>query len=241
MKITKKTAFTLVELMIVVWLTGLMATFWLLTLSHNKIKMAYDESSNNILEFMKEARIYWMSNYIEISATWSMSTWYTIPDWWYWFQIEKWIWTWVVALKLFYNKDEDVLYSSWSDLLIKEFESGRNTIYFDKIYWSWTALPYPNWNSTWSVSDTNTWTIVFRNMIWDFPNDWSVFISSWSWSNNLKTLFIEFYLLEQWEEMYKRRVLFDRLKKSIVSQSCRVSNESILDDCWAGKKWVLWF
>lgn len=218
-KFSKKSAFTLIELMIVVWLTWLMATFWLSTLTHNKAKIAYDESSNKILEFLKEARVYWMSNYIQ-TWSWNTENWvYKIPVWWYWFQIEKWIWTWVVALKVFYNHNEDVKFSSWTDVLIQDFTSWPNSIFFEKIYWSWSNLHYPSWNSTWSISDTNTWTIVFRNMIWDFPDDWSTFIASWDWDNNLKNIWIEFYMLEKWKKMYKRRILFDRLKKSIIPES----------------------
>jgi len=214
-----KIAFTLIELMMVVWISWMMAMFWLSTLTHNKAKVAYDESSNKILEYFKEARIYWMSSYIK-TWSWNTENWvYKIPDWWYWFQIEKWVWTWVVALKVFYNNDEDVYFSSLTDSLIKDFESWINSIYFENIYWSWTSLPYPDTNSTWAVLDTNTWTVVFRNMIWDFPDDWSVFISSWDWTNNLKNIWIEFYMLEKWKKMYKRRIIFDRLKKSIISQS----------------------
>ena len=228
-KFVKKSAFTLIELMIVVWLSWMMAMFWLSTLSHNKLKMAYDESSNKILEFFKEARVYWMSNYIE-TWSWDLSSWeYKIPKWWYWFQIEKWIWTWIVALKVFYNYNEDVKFSSWTDVLIKEFTSWPNSIFFEKIYWTWSELSYPSWNWTWSVSDTNTWAIIFRNMIWDFPDDWSAFISSWIWDNNLKSIWIEFYMLEKWKKMYKRRIIFDRLTKSIISQS------------YKRDKWVLGF
>ena len=227
--LNNKFGFTLIELMIVIWITWMMAMFWVWTLSHNKLKMAYDESSNKILEFFKEARVYWMSNYIK-TWSWNTQSWvYLIPKWWYWFQIEKWIWTWMVALKVFYNNNEDVYFSSWTDVLIQEFNSWRNSIYFESIYWSWSDLAYPSWNSTWSVSDTNTWTIVFRNMIWDFPDDWSVFISSWDWSNNLKNIWIKFYLLEKWKKMYKRRIIFDRLKKSIISQSFKRG------------EWKLWF
>jgi len=244
----KKSAFTLIELMIVVWITWAMAMFWLSTLTHNKSKTDYDKSSNQILIFFKEARIYWMSNYIQ-TWSWNTENWvYKIPKWWYWFQIERWawvnLWTWVVALKVFYNNDEDVKFSSWTDILIKEFKSWLNSIYFEKIYWTWTSLAYPSANSTWAVSDTNTWTVVFRNMIWDFPDDWSAFISSWTWSNNLRNLKIEFYMLEKWKKMYKRRIIFDRLNKSIISQSCKIWTWSNLEDCWESwswKKWILWF
>jgi len=145
----KKIAFTLIELMIVVALSWAMAMFWLSTLSSNKLKVAYDESSDKILEFFKEARVYWISNYIK-TWTWNTENWvYKIPDWWYWFQIEKWVWTWVVVLKIFYNNNEDVAYTPWIDVVIQEFTSGKNSIYFEKIYWSWTSLSYPVLNSTW--------------------------------------------------------------------------------------------
>lgn len=240
----KKSAFTLIELMIVVWLTWMMAMFWLSTLSHNKLKISYDSASNKILEFMKETRVYWMSNYIK---TWSWTTdwwWiveYKVPKWWYWFQIEKWVWTGVVALKIFYNNDEDVKFSSWTDILIKEFISWPNSIYFEKIYWTWSELAYPAWNSTWAVSDTNTWTIVFRNMIWEFPDDWSTFITSWTGVNNLRNLKIEFYMKENWKKFFKRRVVFDRLKKAILPESCKVWTGADLEDCDTWKKWVKGF
>lgn len=242
MNFLKKSAFTLIELMIVVSLSWMMAMFWLSTLTHNKSKMSYDEASNKILEFFKETRVYWMSNYIQ-TWTWNTENWvYKIPEWWYWFQIEKWNWwTWTVSLKIFYNNNQDVYFSSWSDVSIQEFESWLNSIYFEKIYWSWTDLSFPDTNSTWEILDTNTWTIIFRNMIWDFPDDWSVFISSWDWTNNLKNIWIEFYMLEKWNKMYKRRIIFDRLKKSIISQSCKASSEITHNSCWDWKKWVIWF
>ncbi|MCD5383063.1 type II secretion system GspH family protein [Candidatus Gracilibacteria bacterium] len=240
----KKSAFTLIELMIVVGLTGMMAMFGLSTLSHNKLKISYDSASNKILEFMKETRVYGMSNYIKTGSGTTDGggiVEYKVPKGGYGFQIEKGVGTGVVALKIFYNNDEDVKFSSGTDILIKEFISGPNSIYFEKIYGTGSELAYPAGNSTGAVSDTNTGTIVFRNMIGEFPDDGSTFITSGTGVNNLRNLKIEFYMKENGKKFFKRRVVFDRLKKAILPESCKVGTGADLEDCDTGKKWVKGF
>lgn len=207
----------------------------------SKIRVYYDESSYKVIERLRELRSMWMTNYFHEQAA---SSWtYKIPEFWYWLELVD-LWTWSVNLKLFYNEDDDVSFSTW-DVVIQDRVSNDYSLFVESIYWSGSELPYPPWNSTWDLifwSWTKTWTIIFRNNTWEFPDDWSVFISSWTWSNNLRDITFQFHMRLDWWFEKKRRINFDRITKTIKTESCRDSSDTSLESCWWWSlRWVEWF
>jgi len=234
-----KKAFTLVELVMVIWIMFLLFSLSFMSLWKGQARVNFDESSYTFLSYLRDLRTIWMTNYIEESLVGSWV--YKIPDNWYWFEFSD-QWTGSMLFKLFYNQDEDVKFSSW-DVVIKEWISKPYSMFIEDIYWSWSVLNYPSWNSTGNLISWSwvwTWTILFRNNVWEFPNDGSAFISTWSWSNNLSNITFEFYTnLDNQKKM--RRVMFDRTTKVIATETCRNGTGATLELCWVWKSWVEWF
>lgn len=233
-----KKAFTLTELVIVMAIMVLLsfASFW--NLAKDKIRLNYDEATYELVWYLKNLRTIWMTNYVEekLWTGWN----YKIPQNWYWFEFSATpIWTGSVTFKLFYNEDNDTKFSS-GDIIIKERISNEKVMLIEKIYWSWSSLAYPLTNWTADEIWTSTWTIIFRSTTWDFPDDWSVFISAWNWTNNLKNITFEFYLIVDGNKLL-RRISFDRISKILKMESCKYTDWVWLEICGVWKKWSEWF
>jgi hypothetical protein len=242
MKLSFKKWFTMIELMIVIMIMGTLSVFWLNSLAISQIKQKYDIGSYKIVQFIKKARIASMSNFTEYNKNWTSSSKYLIPNWWYWVEIEKHP-EWKIILKYFYNKNNNSKFDS-GDVIIEEWKSRRWNIYIYNIEWNSSDIAFPYENIRENVSNQSKVTIIFRNFTWKYPNNGSVFITSWKyWNVNIKDLKISFYMFFNEQKLYKRRILFDRISKIITLQSCKKSNNTLLDSCndsgW--KKWVLNF
>ena len=210
-----KRAFTIFELVIVTWIIFFLFAWATNSLLKWKKITEYDQSVYQIISFIKDARSYWSTNYLQ-TATWEV---YKVPIWWYWVEISN-NENWQFWLVLFYNNNENTSFDTNSDEIIREWDSGLAALYFDKMYWSWSNSQWINWNSitqSWSF----TWTIIFTN-------DWKSYISSGSWSNWLKNINFEFHMI-YWEDKnyHKRRISFDRLEKII-----RLKNYSKAENKW---------
>ena len=196
--IISKKAFTIFELVIVTWIIFFLFTWASNALLKWKKKTEYDQSAYQIISFIKDARSYWSSNFIQ-TESWSI---YKVPNWWYGVEIANYD-NWLFWLVLFYNNNLNTSYDRESDEVIKEWKSDWATMYFDKMYWSWSDSQWISW--TWMTQSwAFTWTIIFTN-------DTKSYISSWTWSINF-----EFHMIYGDDRNYnKRRIKFDRLEKII--------------------------
>lgn len=230
-------AFTLIEILIVVFILWLLMTISISSMSKAKKDTFYEEASYTFVDFIRELRSLWMSNFIR-TGTATQAGIYRVPDYGYWMHL-SYLWTWVVNFKLFFKNDENLNYSTW-DTLIKEWQSNPWVLYISDIYGSGSSLAYPGWNSTGDLalgSATSGATIIFRNSTGDFPNDGSVFIST-TWTNNLKDIKINFNMFFNNQATKHRRIIFDRISKTPNLQSCKFWTWSNLESCWGGRFWV---
>ena len=226
-------AFTLIEMMIVVSIIWLIYSLSIDSFINSNVRNKYDDSVNNLVSYIKDARSYGMTNFIKYDS-WDPWT-YRLPKYWYWVSI-KWFKSWLMHLRLFYNENSDPLYNTWTDITIRQYpfdeeliyeeplpsdvKKLERSIYFTSLTWTWSEKEI----SWYPWDDVDIQMSTWLEEIWatiTFNNNWEAYIISSDWKA-LSNIEIEFNMKSKNNEKYLiKKFVFDRLEKMPKLEVCR--------------------